>query len=136
MKRAKKEVLHCGTAPATAGCDVRESSYLYQVLRGLPQEHILARILLGFELSEADPRFVGLNLVMPEDYYVPCTFYFDFHIRMMEAPHKFYPATHVSLHADKLSMGLVPPKGSETSCWRIDRTQQHGTDRAWQRGRS
>ena len=25
--------------------------------------------------------------------------------------HKFYPATHVSLHADELAMGLVPPEG-------------------------
>jgi hypothetical protein len=32
-------------------------------------------------------------------------------MRMIEALHKFYPATHVSLHADELAMGLVPPEG-------------------------
>jgi hypothetical protein len=36
---------------------------------------------------------------------------FDLHMRIIEALHKFYPATHVSLHADELAMGLVPPEG-------------------------
>ncbi|MFZ0825506.1 MAG: adenosine deaminase, partial [Terriglobales bacterium] len=30
---------------------------------------------------------------------------------IIKALHKFYPATHVSLHADELAMGLVPPEG-------------------------
>jgi len=105
----KKEVLHCGTAQAAPGCEVT-IHYLYQVLRGLPREQVFAQILLGFELTKADPRFVGFNLVMPEDYYVPMHD-FDLHMRIIEALHKFYPATHVSLHADELAMGLVPPEG-------------------------
>jgi hypothetical protein len=105
----KKEVLHCGTAQAAAGCAVT-LHYLYQVLRGLPREQVFAQILLGFELTKADPRFVGFNLVMPEDYYVPMHD-FDLHMRIIEALHKFYPAAHVSLHADELWMGLVPPEG-------------------------
>jgi len=105
----EKEVLHCGTAQAAPGCEVT-IHYLYQVLRGLPREQVFAQILLGFELTKADPRFVGFNLVMPEDYYVPMHD-FDLHMRIIEALHKFYPATHVSLHADELWMGLVPPEG-------------------------
>ena len=105
----EKEVLHCGTAQAAAGCGVT-IRYLYQVLRGLPREQVFAQILLGFELTKADPRFVGFNLVMPEDYYVPMHD-FDLHMKMIEALHKFYPAAHVSLHADELWMGLVPPEG-------------------------
>jgi len=105
----EKEVLRCGTAQAAAGCEVA-IHYLYQVLRGLPREQVFAQILLGFELSKADPRFVGFNLVMPEDYYVPMHD-FDLHMRIIEALHKFYPATHVSLHAGELAMGLVPPEG-------------------------
>jgi adenosine deaminase len=105
----KKELLRCGTAQAAAGCEVT-LRYLYQVLRGLPREEVFAQILLGFELTKADPRFVGFNLVMPEDYYVPMHD-FDLHMRMIEALHKFYPATHVSLHADELALGLVPPEG-------------------------
>jgi adenosine deaminase len=83
---------------------------LYQVLRGLPRERVFAQILLGFELVNVDPRFVGFNLVMPEDYYVPMRD-FDLHMRMIEGLRKFYPATHTSLHADELAMGLVPPEG-------------------------
>ena len=65
-----KEILKCGTPDAAPGCDVTVR-YLYQVLRGLPHEIVFAQILLGFELASSDPRFVGLNLVMPEDWYVP-----------------------------------------------------------------
>jgi hypothetical protein len=105
----KNEVLHCGTPQADAGCKVT-IHYLYQVLRGLPREQVFAQILLGFELAKADPRFVGFNLVMPEDYYVPMHD-FDLHMRIIEALHKFYPAAHVSLHAGELAIGLVPPEG-------------------------
>jgi adenosine deaminase len=105
----EKEVMHCGTAQASAGCEVTVR-HLYQVLRGLAREQVFAQILLGFELSKADPRFVGFNLVMPEDNYVPMHD-FDLHMRIIEVLHKFYPATHVSLHADELAMGLVPPEG-------------------------
>jgi adenosine deaminase len=105
----EKEAMHCSSAQASAGCGV-VMHYLYQVLRGLPREQVFAQILLGFELSKADPRFVGFNLVMPEDYYVPMHD-FDLHMRIIEALHKFYPATHVALHADELWMGMVPPEG-------------------------
>jgi adenosine deaminase len=105
----KKELLHCGAAQPAPGCDVT-LHYLYQVLRGLPKEQVLAQILLGLELTKADPRFVGFNLVMPEDYFVPMHD-FDLHMRIIEALHKFYPSAHVSLHAGELAMGLVPPEG-------------------------
>src|SRR5579863_2518728 len=61
-----KEILKCGTADAAPGCNV-SVRYLYQVLRGLTHEIVFAQILLGFELASSDRRFVGLNLVMPED---------------------------------------------------------------------
>ena len=105
----KNDLLHCGTAQAAPGCGVT-IRYLYQVLRGLPHEAVFAQILLGFELVKVDPRFVGFNLVMPEDYYVPMRD-FDLHMRTIEALRKFYPGTHTSLHADELALGLVPPEG-------------------------
>ncbi len=61
-----KEILKCGTPDAAPGCTVTVR-YLYQVLRGLRPEIVFSQILLGFELASSDPRFVGLNLVMPED---------------------------------------------------------------------
>jgi adenosine deaminase len=104
-----RQLLGCGTPQATAGCGVTVR-YLYQVLRGLPKEQVYAQILLGFELAQADPRFVGLNLVMPEDYYVPMHD-FDLHMKMLDYLHGIYPKVHISLHAGELAMGLVPPEG-------------------------
>jgi hypothetical protein len=105
----KHQILHCDTPQAEPGCQVTVR-YLYQVLRGLSREKVFAQILLGFELVEADPRFVGLNLVMPEDWYVPMHD-FHLHMQMLDMLHQIYPKVHISLHAGELAMGLVPPEG-------------------------
>ena len=101
--------LGCGTPSALPACDVTVR-YLYQVLRGLPPEQVFAQILTGFELASADSRVVGLNLVMPEDWYVPMRD-FNLHMRMLDYLHGIYPEVHISLHAGELAMGLVPPEG-------------------------
>jgi hypothetical protein len=103
-----KEILKCGTADAAPGCNVTVR-YLYQALRGLPHEVVFAQILLGFELASSDPRFVGLNLVMPEDWYVPIHD-FNEHMAMLDYLHTIYPKVHITLHAGELAMGLVPPE--------------------------
>jgi adenosine deaminase len=103
-----KEILKCGTPDAAPGCAVTVR-YLYQVLRGLTHEIVFAQILLGFELASSDPRFVGLNLVMPEDWYVPIHD-FNEHMAMLDYLHTVYPKVHISLHAGELAMGLVPPE--------------------------
>ena len=100
--------LKCGTAQAQPGCVVTVR-YLYQVLRGLPPEAVFAQIVLGFELASSDPRFVGLNLVMPEDWRVPIHD-FNQHMAMMDYLHGVYPKVHISLHAGELAMGLVKPE--------------------------
>ncbi len=103
-----KEILKCGTPDAAPGCTVTVR-YLYQVLRGLRPEIVFAQILLGFELASSDPRFVGLNLVMPEDWYVPIHD-FNQHMAMIDYLHTVYPKVHITLHAGELAMGLVPPE--------------------------
>jgi hypothetical protein len=103
-----REILKCGTADAAPGCAVTVR-YLYQVLRGRPHEIVFAQILLGFELASTDPRFVGLNLVMPEDWYVPLHD-FNEHMAMIDYLHTVYPKVHITLHAGELAMGLVPPE--------------------------
>jgi hypothetical protein len=105
----KRQILHCETPQAAPGCRVTVH-YLYQALRGLSREKVFAQILLGFELVQADPRFVGLNLVMPEDWYVPMHD-FQLHMQMLDQLHGLYPKVHISLHAGELAMGLVPPQG-------------------------
>ena len=102
-------VLKCGSQDADPGCSVRVR-FLYQVLRGLPRESVFAQMLTGFELAQADSRVVGLDLVMPEDWYVPMHD-FDLHMHMLDYLHEMYPKVHISLHAGELSLGLVPPEG-------------------------
>ncbi|MFZ0322184.1 MAG: adenosine deaminase [Candidatus Sulfotelmatobacter sp.] len=103
-----KEILKCGTPDAAPGCAVTVR-YLYQVLRGLPPQVVFAQILLGFELASSDPKFVGFNLVMPEDWYV-CIHDFNQHMAMIDYLHGLYPKVHITLHAGELAMGLVPPE--------------------------
>jgi len=103
-----KEILKCGTADAAPGCAVTVR-YLYQVLRGLTHEIVFAQIVLGFELASSDPRFVGLNLVMPEDWYVPIHD-FNEHMAMIDYLHGVYPKVHITLHAEELATRLVPPE--------------------------
>lgn len=104
-----RQDLHCGTPDARPGCQVTVR-YLYQVLRGLPPEQVFAQILTGFELAQADPRVVGLNLVMPEDWYVPMRD-FRLHMKMIDYLHGIYPQVHITLHAGELADGMVPPEG-------------------------
>lgn len=101
--------LKCGGADADPGCNVKVR-YIYQVLRGLPREQVFAQMVLGFELAQADPRFVGLNLVQPEDWYVPMHD-FDLHMHMLDYLHEVYPKMHITLHAGELAPGMVPPEG-------------------------
>ncbi len=105
--RAQTE-LKCGTSEAQPGCNLKVR-YIYQVLRGLPHEAVFAQILLGFELASTDPHFVGLNLVMPEDWYVPIHD-FNVHMAMLDYLHSVYPKVHISLHAGEIAMGLVRPE--------------------------
>ncbi|HET9837299.1 MAG TPA: adenosine deaminase [Candidatus Angelobacter sp.] len=100
--------LHCGGPGALPGCSV-QARYLYQVARGLPKEAVFSQILAGFEMASKDPRVVGLNLVMAEDWYVPIH---DFrrHMDMLDFLHGLYPKVHITLHAGELTQDLVPPE--------------------------
>ena len=100
---------HCDTAQADDGCAV-QIRFLYQVLRGAPPARVFAQTLLGFELASADPRWVGINFVMPEDGYLSMRDY-SLQMHMLDYLHHLYPKVHISLHAGELSPGLVPPEG-------------------------
>jgi hypothetical protein len=101
--------LRCGSDAPDAGCAVTQR-YLYQVLRAFPREQVFAQILAGFELTRADPRFVGFNLVQPEDDRVAMEDY-GLHMRIIGFLRGLYPDVPVSLHAGELTHGLVPPEG-------------------------
>jgi len=108
----KNATLHCGEAnPNTVrpGCGVT-IRHVYAALRAFAPEQVFAQLLLAFELANADPRVVGVNMVQPEDWLVPMRDY-DLHMKMVSFLHELYPRVHISLHAGELAPGLVPPDG-------------------------
>jgi adenosine deaminase len=104
----RHSALRCAATKPEPGCKIIQR-YQYMVLRGLPKESVFAQMVLGFEAASADPRFVGLNLVQPEDWYVPERD-FQLHMRMMQYLHGVYPKVHIALHAGELVEGMVPPE--------------------------
>jgi len=99
--------LGCGTPAAKPGCEL-PIRFDYQVLRAMPPQVVFAMLVLGFELQKADPRFVGVNLVQPEDALVALRDY-RLQMRMIKFLRTVYDGEHVTLHAGELAPGLVPP---------------------------
>ena len=108
VEAAEGRTMRCGTPQADAGCKV-QARYLYQVARGLPKEQVFAQILAGFEMASRDPRVVGLNLVMAEDWYVPIHD-FRLHMEMLDYLHRIYPQVHITLHAGELTPQIAAPQ--------------------------
>ena len=100
---------HCGEKEEASACKV-QIRFLYQVLRGFPKEQVFAQTLLGFETASADPRFVGINMVMPEDGYISMSDY-ALQMKMVAYLHGLYPKVHISLHAGEIAPGLVTYEG-------------------------
>lgn len=102
----QRELLRCGTPQAEAGCRVLVR-FDYQVGRATQPEIVFTNLLLGFELQRSDPRYVGVNLVQPEDNPVALRDY-TLQMRMIRYLRSVYPRAHVTLHAGELTAGLVP----------------------------
>jgi adenosine deaminase len=105
----RRQAERCDQPNPAAACAV-QLRYIYQVLRGFPPEQVFAQTLLGFEVASADPRVVGINLVMPEDGYVSMSDY-ALQMRMVGYLHGVYPKVHITLHAGELAPGLVTYAG-------------------------
>jgi adenosine deaminase len=82
--------------------------YLYFVLRTFQPAQVFAQVALGHALVAAAPRFVGVQLVAPEDDAVALRD-FSLHMRMFQFFQRKYPQVKLSLHAGEVSLGLVPP---------------------------
>jgi adenosine deaminase len=117
--------LGCGGAKPQPGCEV-QTRYLFFVLRTLPPAQVFAQIALGYALARADPRFVGVNLVAPEDDPVALRD-FELQMRMFHFFSRKYPDVKLSLHAGELALGLVPP--SELGFHIRDTVEIAGADR-------
>jgi hypothetical protein len=107
-ERRLKEVLRCGTPTASPGCAVT-IRYQAEALRALTPVQVFAMLVWSFEQNLADPRFVGINIVQPEDWHVPVRDY-DLHMEMVDYLHGVHPKVNITLHAGELTFGQVPPE--------------------------
>lgn len=105
-----REKLLCGSERADPGCGMAVR-YLAQVIRVFPRELVFAQTLLAFRLIEADPRYVGLNFVAPEDNPVTLRDY-RWQMELIGGLAQLIPAAAggITLHAGELALGLVPPE--------------------------
>jgi hypothetical protein len=108
VEQEVRAILRCNRPDARQGCGV-SVRYMPYALRGLPPEQVFSQALFAFELAAADARMAGVNLVMPEDWFIPMRDY-DLHMRMYGFLRRQYPGVKVALHAGELSLGIVPPE--------------------------
>lgn len=103
---AARRALKCDTDTPDPACAVTVSYNCYG-LRLIPLPQLFEQLGLCFALIDADPRFVGVSLVQPEDDPIAVKYY-DKHMHMVGFFAEQYPAAKVSLHAGELTLGLVP----------------------------
>ncbi|MGH2841320.1 MAG: adenosine deaminase family protein [Solirubrobacteraceae bacterium] len=106
-RRRFDELLGCRTSDPQPGCAL-EVRYDYQVGRATDPEIVFTNLMLGFALQRSDRRYVGVNLVQPEDNVVALRDY-TLQMRMIRYLRTVYPRAHVTLHAGELVPGLVEP---------------------------
>jgi adenosine deaminase len=106
MERDAARRLGCDrpSPPAACGVTVR---YQAVAIRNLSPQVVFAQLHYAFALADADPRYVGVNIVAPEDGPVALTDY-DRHMAMLRYLGRRYPNVPMSLHAGELARGLVP----------------------------
>jgi adenosine deaminase len=103
----QRALLRCDTPTADAACAM-PVRFDVQGLRAFPKATVFAQMVLGFELMAADPRWVGFNLVQPEDGPVALGDYAA-QMRMLGFLRSVYPKGHLTLHAGELTRGIAPP---------------------------
>jgi adenosine deaminase len=133
-EKRMRDLLRCGTAGADPGCGV-VIRYLAEGYRAVGPVQAFAMLIWAFEQNAADPRFVGINLVQPEDWHIPVRDY-DLHMRMIGFLHERHPRVNITLHAGELTIGQVPPEVLGTHVEKAIRVGHarrigHGTDVAY-----
>jgi len=98
--------LGCAMDAANAACSVT-IRYLTYTPRNDEPEDTFRSLLASFAFAAADPRFVGVNIVGPEDEYNAVENY-DEHMRMIRYLSRRFPDVKISLHAGELALGLAP----------------------------
>ncbi len=104
---AMRAELACGGAKADPACAVAVH-YLAWGWRDLPPAQAFRSLILAFAMADHDPRFVGINIVQPEDWVIALRDY-DLHMAMIRFLGAKYPRVRRTLHAGELAFGAVPP---------------------------
>lgn len=94
--------------PRMGACAVTLGYQAFGV-RILPPQVVFAQLVAAYALADADPRFVGVNIVAPEDDFTSRGDY-ALHMRMFQFLNTKYPHAKLSLHAGELALGLAPPR--------------------------
>lgn len=131
------ELLYCGTEQAQPGCNV-VVRFQNQPVRTLPSSAVYAHNIFGWHLMEQDERWVGTNLVAPEDDFISLRDYMD-HMEHLDYLYDTLGARNISLHAGELSLGLVHPRELRfhiTAAIKTGRAKRigHGTDIIYETG--
>ncbi|MBU2137048.1 MAG: adenosine deaminase [Alphaproteobacteria bacterium] len=108
LEARARQVLACGTPAARPGCQVTVR-YLVQTIRVLPPEATFAQLQLGVALVQADPRWVGLQMVAPEDHPTALANY-SLHMEMVGFLTGRGQLAPVALHAGELTFDYAPPE--------------------------
>jgi adenosine deaminase len=98
----------CARPVKDGPCQV-EVRYQAFVQRAQPAGFAFAQMALAFALVETDPRFVGVNIVNPEDDPTALADY-SLHMRMFQFLAARHPSVKLALHAGELAPGLTPPR--------------------------
>jgi adenosine deaminase len=99
----------CGPVAAQSGPCAVVMGYQPFVERAQPPGFVFAQMVAAFALTEADARFVGVNIVNPEDDPTSLSDY-SLHMRMFQFLASRHPKVKLALHAGELTLGLTPPR--------------------------
>jgi adenosine deaminase len=132
----ERTALGCDTSHPKRACGLRVG-FDVQVLRNMPPAVVFAQLLFGFALQGQDARWVGLNMVQPEDAPISLSDY-RLHMRMVGYLRTLYPKAHVTLHAGELAPGVAPPADLRFhihDAVEVAHAQRigHGVDLRWER---
>lgn len=108
FEQRARTLLGCGTPQARPGCSVTVR-YLAQTNRLVPLEETFAQVQLGAALVKADPRWVGVQMVAPEDHPNALRNYRD-HMAMVGFLTGQGREVPVALHAGELTPAYADPE--------------------------
>jgi hypothetical protein len=107
LEARARTVMKCATPAAMPGCQVTVR-YLVQANRATPPEQTFAQLQLGVALIAADKRWVGLQLVAPEDSPAAIANY-RIDMAMVDFLTDHGRKVPVALHAGELSLKYATP---------------------------